>query len=88
MENTAGVESLPVRIANEFAEVTVESVRYGHGRRLKITASAKAGRQVLLDPIILEALTAVSPDQLTEILVSTVYGNQDDRLRTERSIGR
>lgn len=80
-------EPVPLRIANEFAEVTVQSVRFGHGRRLQITASAKGGRKVLLDPIILEALTAVSAERLTEVLVSTIYGNPKSPTSDPRVMG-
>jgi hypothetical protein len=45
-----------IRLANEFAEVVVDSVRTRNGARLRITVPS-SGRQILLCPLELEALT-------------------------------
>ena len=45
-----------MRLANEFAEVEVELAETRNGVRLRI-ACPRSGREILLDPLELEALT-------------------------------
>ena len=45
-----------IRLANEFGEVAVDLVRTRNGARLRISVPA-SGRQILLCPLELEALT-------------------------------
>ena len=45
-----------IRLGNEFTEVVVERVRTRNGARLRISAPS-FGRQILLCPLELEALT-------------------------------
>ena len=63
-----------VRLANEFAEVNIRCVQQGNGSRLHIR-SPRRGTEAFVDPVILEALTAVDPDVLTSILAAAVPGN-------------
>lgn len=46
----------PIELRNEFAAVTVELVTTRNGERLRIF-SPRVGREILLDPVELEALT-------------------------------
>lgn len=46
----------PIRLGNEFAEVVVERVATKNGARLRISVPA-SGREILLCPLELEALT-------------------------------
>jgi hypothetical protein len=56
-ENSAASTGDPViKIANEFAEVEVDRVRTRNGVRLRIFVPS-SGRQILLCPLELEALT-------------------------------
>lgn len=63
-----------LRLTNEFAEVIIRPVVRGNGSRLHIQ-SPRRGTEVFVDPVVLEALTAVDPDVLTSILRATVPGN-------------
>ncbi|MBY3793754.1 dihydrodiol dehydrogenase [Rhodococcus fascians] len=63
-----------LRLANEFADVYVERKVHGNGQRLEIV-SPRTGQSILLDPVILEALTALDLAALTAILVAGVPGN-------------
>lgn len=63
-----------LRIANEFAEAVVRRVAHGNGTRLHVVAP-RSGAECMIDAVVLEALAAVPPDELTAILVGTVPGN-------------
>lgn len=63
-----------LRLTNEFAEVIICPVVRGNGSRLHIT-SPRRGTEAFVDPVVLEALTAVDPDVLTSILAAAVPGN-------------
>jgi hypothetical protein len=63
-----------IRIINEFAEAYIRPVAHGNGTRLEVTAP-RAGTVSTIDAVILEALAAVTPEELTAILVATVPGN-------------
>jgi hypothetical protein len=63
-------------LANEFAEVVVSKVSTRNGVRLQIR-DPKGGRQVLLDPIELEALTWSTPETFSELL-KTPHGPEDE----------
>jgi hypothetical protein len=57
----------PIRLANEFAEVVVERVRTRNGARLRVFVPS-SGRQVLLCPLELEALTWQDHEFFTGLL--------------------
>ncbi|MFI7643626.1 hypothetical protein [Nonomuraea sp. NPDC049400] len=63
-----------IRIVNEFAEAYIRPVVHGNGTRLEVTAP-RVGTVSTIDAVILEALAAVAPEDLTAILVATVPGN-------------
>ena len=57
----------PIRLANEFAEVVVDCVRTRNGARLRISVPS-SGRQILLCPLELEALTRQEPEMFSRLL--------------------
>lgn len=63
-------------LGNEFAEVKVGKVSTRNGVRLLIQ-DPKGGRQVLLDPIELEALTWSTPETFSALL-ETPHGPEDE----------
>ena len=65
-----------IRLANEFAEVVVDSVRTRNGARLRITVPS-SGRQILLCPLELEALTWQDHDLFSRLL-QTPHGPEDE----------
>ena len=65
-----------IRLANEFTEVVVERVRTRNGARLRITA-ASSGRQIMLCPLELEALTWQGHELFSELL-KTPHGPEDE----------
>ena len=71
---TSAESNGPLRLANEFADVFIERKVHGNGQRLEIV-SPRTGQSILLDPVILEALTALDIADLTAILVAGVPGN-------------
>jgi hypothetical protein len=79
------VAKASLHIFNEFADAVVTQVPHGNGTRLRVTAP-RAGRESLIDAVVLEALASVSPEHLTAILVSTVPGNDIPHLH-EHSAG-
>lgn len=56
-----------MKLANEYAEVTVEMVRTRNGVRLRI-ACRDTGREILLCPLELEALTWQGHDLFSGLL--------------------
>lgn len=66
----------PIVLANEFSEVVVRKVTTRNGVRLQIV-DQKGERQVLLDPIELEALTWSTPEMFSELL-KTPHGPEDE----------
>lgn len=71
---SADKDECDLRLMNEFAEVLIQRVRHGNGTRLRIV-SPRAGTEAFVDPVVLEALTSVDPEELTRILVAAVPGN-------------
>jgi hypothetical protein len=69
-------DGAPIRLANEFAEVVVDCVRTRNGARLRISVPS-SGRQILLCPLELEALTWQEPEMFSRLL-QTPHGPQDD----------
>jgi len=65
-----------IELANEFTEVVVERVRTRNGARLRILV-ASSGRQILLCPLELEALTWQDHELLSRLL-QTPHGSEDD----------
>ena len=63
-------------LANEFAEVVVTKVHTRNGVRLRIR-DPRGEREILLDPVELEALTWATPDTFSELL-RTPHGPEDD----------
>ena len=64
-----------VRLANEFTEVVVECVRTRNGARLRISVPS-SGREILLCPLELEALTWQGHDLFSQLL-QTPHGPED-----------
>ncbi len=58
-----------IRIGNEFTEVVVERVPTRNGARLRISVPA-SGRQILLCPLELEALTWQDHEMFTALLAT------------------
>lgn len=65
-----------IQLANEFAEVVVALVHTRNGARLRISAP-KSGREILLCPLELEALTWQGHD-LFSTLLATPYGPEEE----------
>ena len=64
-----------IRLANEFSEVLVEPVPTRNGVRLRISVPA-SGRQILLCPLELEALTWQDHELFTKLL-ATPHGPEE-----------
>ena len=64
-----------IRLANEFTEVVVEPVRTRNGTRLRIFVPS-SGRQIMLYPLELEALTWQG-HELFSTLLKTPHGPED-----------
>lgn len=64
-----------IRIANEFADVTIRKVGTRNGERLEITAS-KRGYTIQLDAVQLESLTWQRPETFSSFLRSSI-GRED-----------
>jgi len=76
-ENSAASAGDPViKIANEFTEVEVDRVRTRNGARLRIFVPS-SGRQILLCPLELEALTW-QDHELFSRLLQTPQGPEDE----------
>ena len=58
-----------IRLANEFSEVVVELVPTRNGARLRISVPS-SGREILLCPLELEALTWQDHDLFSRLLQS------------------
>ena len=56
-----------IRLGNEFTEVVVERVRTRNGARLRISVPS-SGRQILLCPLELEALTWQDHELFSQLL--------------------
>ena len=65
-----------IELANEVTEVVVERVRTRNGARLRISVPS-SGRQILLCPLELEALTWQDHDLFSRLL-ETPHGPEDD----------
>ena len=65
-----------IRLANEFTEVDVERVRTRNGARLRISVPS-SGRQIMLCPLELEALTWQDHELFTALL-QTPNGPEDE----------
>jgi hypothetical protein len=61
-----------IRLANEFSEIVVERVPTRNGARLRISVPA-SGREILLCPLELEALTW-QDHEFFSALLATPYG--------------
>jgi hypothetical protein len=71
-----------IELANEFTEVVVELVRTRNGARLRISVPS-SGRQILLCPLELEALTW-QDHELFSRLLQTPHGPEDDGPEKDR----
>ena len=60
-------DSASLRLANEFTEVVVEQVRTRNGTRLRIFVPS-SGREIMLCPLELEALTWQGHELFAELL--------------------
>jgi hypothetical protein len=69
-------ESTPIRLVNEFTAVVVERVQTRNGARLRIGVPA-SGREILLCPLELEALTW-QRHELFSGLLTTPHGPEDE----------
>ncbi len=56
-------------VTNEFAIVSFGKVQTGNGERLVLDSPTKQ-RRVLLDPVVLDALTGFSPEELSHLVTS------------------
>ena len=65
-----------IRLANEFSEVVVERIPTRNGARLRISVPA-SGREILLCPLELEALTW-QDHELFSRLLETPQGPEDE----------
>ena len=65
-----------IRLANEFTEVVVERVRTRNGARLRISVPS-SGRQIMLCPLELEALTWQDHELFT-VLLESPHGPEDE----------
>ena len=65
-----------IRLANEFTEVVVELARTRNGARLRISVPS-SGRQIMLCPLELEALTWQDHELFTALLESP-HGPEDE----------
>jgi len=65
-----------IRLANEFTDVVVERVRTRNGARLRIRVPA-SGREILLCPLELEALTWQGHELFSRLL-TTPHGPEDE----------
>ena len=65
-----------IRLGNEFSEVVVEPEKTRNGVRLRISVPA-SGRQILLCPLELEALTWQDHDLFSRLL-QTPHGPEDE----------
>jgi hypothetical protein len=65
-----------IELANEFTEVVVERVRTRNGARLRISVPS-SGRQILLCPLELEALTWQDHGLFSRLL-QTPHGPEDE----------
>ena len=64
-----------IRLANEFTEVVVQRVRTRNGARLRISVPS-SGRQIMLCPLELEALTWQG-HELFSTLLKTPHGPEE-----------
>jgi len=71
-----GPDEPVIELANEFTEVVVERVRTRNGARLRISVPS-SGREILLCPLELEALTW-QDHELFSRLLQTPHGPEDD----------
>jgi hypothetical protein len=58
-----------IELGNEFSKVVVDLVRTRHGARLRISVPA-SGREILLCPLEVEALTWADPDLFARLLAT------------------
>lgn len=64
-------ETAPLHVRNEFAAVQIRVLPFGRGTRLEVT-SERRGRAVFLDATVMEALTALTGDELVQIVALAV----------------
>jgi hypothetical protein len=69
-------DAASIRLANEFTEVVVEPVRTRNGMRLRISVPS-SGRQIMLCPLELEALTWQG-HELFSALLRTPHGPEGE----------
>ena len=67
MKEVLGTGSASIRLGNEFTEVVVEPVRTRNGMRLRIFVPS-SGREILLCPLELEALTWQDHELFSKLL--------------------
>ena len=65
-----------IRLGNEFTEVVVDRVQTRNGMRLRISVPS-SGRQILLCPLELEALTWQDHEMFSRLL-ATPHGPEDE----------
>jgi hypothetical protein len=65
-----------IRLGNEFTEVVVDRVQTRNGMRLRISVPS-SGRQILLCPLELEALTWQDHEMFSRLL-ATPNGPEDE----------
>ena len=67
-----------IRLANEFTDVVVERVQTRNGTRLRIRVPA-SGREILLCPLELEALTWQGHELFSQLLADGGFGGSSPR---------
>ncbi len=76
MSQRAEREDGRIELGNEFSQVVIERVRTRNGARLRISVPA-SGREILLCPLELEALTWAGPEMFSRLL-ATPHGPEAD----------
>jgi hypothetical protein len=75
---STGDDTGAIRLANEFADVVVERVQTRNGARLRVRVPA-SGREILLCPLELEALTWRGHELFSALLADGGFGGSSPR---------
>ncbi|MYS80739.1 hypothetical protein [Embleya scabrispora] len=73
--SSPGPDGPELRLANEFASIRLRKVRFGNASRIEVR-SERQDRTVLLDPMALDAITRLTPDQISRILTLVTENDQ------------
>lgn len=64
-----------LHLANEFASIRLRKVKYGNAYRIELH-SDRHNRTVLLDPMALDAIARLTPEQISGILTLVMEKDQ------------